>query len=167
MRAANFGTAESGLTHLPKGEVMKFKASVFVVACFLVLLGSGREAGAEVDCATRHFYNYSSVPFKISFLHTGKAGSSSIGSCSIGEANGTSCTIPPGQTADLHYANFPDRTNAILIESLDGGAIYPRARFTVEGGCYISHRGNTGNIAVNDSADGDVKTCGSGSYSCR
>lgn len=143
------------------------RTSVLVIVGFLVLLGSGREAQAQVDCATRHFYNYSNVVFKISFLHTGKGGGTSIGSCSIGDLNkALACTIPPGQAADLHYANFPDRTTAVAIESLDSGVIYPIKTFNVDGGCYISHSGNTGNIVVNDPADGDVATCGT-SYACK
>jgi hypothetical protein len=33
------------------------------------------------------------------------------------------------------------------------------------GRCYLNHDGNTGNIVVNEPADGDVTTCGA-RYAC-
>jgi hypothetical protein len=138
-------------------------SSVLFLVCFLALIGSDREARAQ-NCATRHFYNHSKVSFQISF--------SKNGSCSIGDVNKANpCTIPPGMVADLHYGNYPLLTESVTIESLDSGGIYPQTSFGVNW-CYIHHDGNTGNIVVNDRADGDVHTCGhdndpNGGYDCQ
>jgi hypothetical protein len=145
---------------------MRFKgnfaySSVFVIASLLALTGSGREARAQAaDCSTRHFYNNSRVAFKIEFNGPG-------GSCRDTQdpSRSNPCTIAAGSSTDLYYGNWPRATWSITIKSLDGNVVYPENTFQVIG-CKIIHSGNTGNIVVNDPADGDVATCGTG-YACR
>jgi hypothetical protein len=119
-----------------------------------------------LGCNTRHFYNNSPVPFTVSLDNAGK--------CSIGSSGQQyACVVPPMEVADLHYAsNYGDvysglgmPTPTVTIQSNDEGRIYSPQRFGVYG-CYIQHSGNTGNIVVNDPADGDVVTCGVGDYRC-
>lgn len=128
----------------------------YFVVCVILFLAFGREAKA---CATRHFYNNSSVTFSFSMMPDG--------SCSIGAYTGPVCIIPPGAAADIHY---PDSGTYIGVASVDKGGVYPGTRFSVGGGpgaCYIQHSGNTGNIVVNGPANGDVTTCGAPDYPCQ
>src|ERR1700730_10789910 len=120
----------------------------------LPLLGSPASAG----CATRHFYNNSPVQFNVEFGGRSK--------CSIGSSGmQVVCKVPPGQTADLHY-NDGDVFPKISV-STPGSKIYPGRTFNVQGvSCYIDHSGSTGNIAVNDPANGDVSTCGANGWTC-
>lgn len=136
---------------------------------------------ALADCATRHFYNESSVPWVLAM---------GDGSCSIGAVNKASeCVIPPGQTADIHYANanalnkifqviggqYSPGRDEVSIQSndkgLDGYQIYPVQKFSVKIGdlneCYIRHDGNTGKVVLNEPAHGDIKTCNSRDASCQ
>ena len=60
----------------------------------------------------------------------------------------------------------------IFIHSLDTpNPIYPGTHFDISANCAIEHGGSTGNIVVNDPANGDVQTCGKvgypGGYDCR
>ena len=121
-------------------------------ACLIVVLAVGREATA---CATRHFYNYSTVGFAYTIMPSG--------SCSIGPYTGPVCVIPAGQTADLHY---PDQSTNIAVVSLDEGATFPGAAFALQIGCNIN-AGNTGNITMNSPAEGDITTCGKSGYPCQ
>ncbi len=99
-----------------------------------VLTGS-----ASAQCS-RHFYNNTSVPWSVNL--------GAAGLC-----NGSpGCTIRPYSTATLVYFPFPISPMSIT------SPIYSRT-FGLSG-CKIVHSGNTGAIAVNDPADGDVTTCG-------
>lgn len=147
---------------------------------------SGR---AFADCATRHFYNHSNMPWTIVM---GK----DAGACSYGNSgNVLMCTIPPRQTGEIHYAStfFYQALNAVtkglaavnggpsvqnvpagnvMIVSGDNGKVYPAHYFEIQNGptkCYLKHSGNTGNVVLNDPADGDIATCGrgpGGNYDC-
>ena len=136
---------------------------------------------ALANCATRHFYNNSGVPWVLAM---------GDGSCSIGAVNKASeCYIPPGQTADIHYANanalnkifqviggrYTPGSDEITIQSndrgLDGYQIFPVQKFKVKIGdlneCYIKHDGNTGLVVLNEPAHGDVQTCRPDNPACR
>lgn len=111
-------------------------------------------SSALADCDTRHFYNNSTVLFSVTLV---------MGSCSIGGSGmQKQCIVPPGQVAELHYSNFPIEEDGIAMWSLDPGSRLYRGSFPVAipDGCYILHSGNTGNVAVNSDANGDVATCG-------
>jgi len=127
----------------------------YFVACLVLFLAFVCEVRA---CDTRHFYNNSTVGFSFTILQDG--------SCSIGSYTGKVCIIPPGQIAELHY---PNTSSTIAVISTDNGRTYSGHTFPVQGfgSCYIAHRGKTGNIKVNDRADGDVTTCGTPSYPCK
>lgn len=101
---------------------------------------------ATAQCE-RHFYNNSSIRYAFTFT-TGN------GLCN----NFPVCTIDPHATATLIY--FPYPAGNLLISSSYGSHDLGVT------GCYIIHSGNTGEIAVNDPADGDVTTCGSNGWNC-
>jgi hypothetical protein len=136
-------------------RVRSLRAALLLVAG----ISTSALASPAAACSTRHFYNHSDVTFTISFL-----GSGVIGSCSYGNSgNVPSCEIPPGQTGELHYSDV------IGFLRISGPPVYPSGQFTILAGCSIEHGGNTGNVVVNDPADGDVQTCGrrsGGGYDC-
>jgi hypothetical protein len=102
-------------------------------------------ANASVQC-TRHFYNNSNVPWTV-VLGGG------------GLCNGLgACVVQPHTTSTLVYFPFP--VSPIVI----GSPFYNHA-FGLTG-CKIIRSGNTGAIAVNDPADGDVQTCGRRGWRC-
>ena len=123
---------------------------------------------ALANCGTRHFYNNSSATWTLAM---------GSGSCSIGNVNKASeCVIPPWETADIHYVNadaldkvfqvigggYAPGRDQVTIKSNDG-KIYPAHKFNVTIGdwneCYVHHDGNTGNVVLNEPADGDIQTC--------
>lgn len=97
-------------------------------------------------CFARHFYNNTTVAFGVSV--------------SGGTCNGAkSCTIAPGQVAELTYLQRIPGNIAI------SSPIYNHAFDVAQ--CSIRHSGNTGPIlSVNDPADGDVNTCGHPDWPC-
>jgi hypothetical protein len=122
----------------------------------------GLAGAARADCATRHFYNNTNAVFEIAM---GGPGTCSTGSGPM-QAH---CFVPPSGSAELHYPNGITSTAAFAIRSDDGGLVFPLRAYPVSvspGRCYINHDGNTGNIVVNEPADGDVTTCGKG-YACK
>jgi hypothetical protein len=136
-----------------RANIVRISTLAAAALASLPLLGSP----ASASCDTRHFYNNSPVTFIIQF-----GGNST---CSVGgSGNHTVCRVPSKQIADLHYSNidaFPD----ITVQT-PGSKIYPARSFNVQGAsCYIDH-GSTGNIAVNDPANGDVTTCGRNGWTC-
>ena len=145
--------------------------SIYIVLALVSLASIVAIAAPASACDTRHFYNHSNKQFSVVFdqnIFNGGA------SCSIGNSvNQRFCVIPPGGTADLHYPNFPVvGVPGIFIESLDRpNPIYPGQHFDIDTSCAIEHGGSTGNIVVNDPANGDVQTCGKvgypGGYDCR
>ena len=121
----------------------KFEILAFAAIACLPLFGQAAFAG----CATRHFYNKSDAPFTIEF-------SGSTGRCNVGaQPMSGKCVIGPGESAELHYS---DLGGTIYLSS---DRYYGRAAFTVSMTCYIDHTGRTGNVAVNEPANGDVSTC--------
>jgi len=136
-----------------------FRERVSKAAAAAALLSFGLAGAADATCATRHFYNHSGHPWTLGV---------SSGTCSMadGAPKVHSCTIAPGQTANIHYTNS-SKHESITVES----AFYPLTRFSVStaemdpNACRIEHNGNTGNIVVNDPAGGDIQTCGN--YPCK
>lgn len=129
------------------------------------VMGAGR--------CTRHFYNNSDYWWAVGLWDSGF--------CHIdGEPaneNANICMIPPHKVGVLDYINTGGNAGAfprILVAGVWRGGNF-RNSFTLRTpGCYINHSGNTGNIVVNDPADGDVVTCGpykkgqkAGGYDCR
>ncbi len=74
--------------------------------------------------------------------------------------------IPPGKIAELHYPEFPFTSTWITIQSWDGGlnisgTFFPCTNYSTSTiDCKIEHYGGTGNISVNEPANGDVTKCG-------
>lgn len=135
-------------------RVNSLRSSAVIAAglASLPLLGSPAAA-----CDTRHFYNNSPVTFQ---LTTGNNTRCSIGPLSMQQI----CQIPPGQTADIHYGSFFPNIGV----STPGSPIFPGDGYSVDpASCRINHSGSTGNIVVNEPADGDVVTCGKPDYPCR
>ena len=149
----------------------------------ILLLSSMLTTQASADCDTRHFYNNSDVNWILTM-------GNGTGSCSIGPKTGRQCVIPARTSADIHYADTLAATvvetlssstqkapnGEVLITSDDGGKIYAEGSFRVEKGvsCHLAHNGSTGNVVLNDPADGDIVTCGpfrkgqkGGGYDCR
>ena len=134
---------------------MKLNLAVAFSLLAFLLAFTPRSAFAG-DCPTRHFYNTSAVTFTAT-LDNG-------GTCSIGPSNGATCNIPAGQTAELHYPNGKTTDGGIMIQS----PVFAAKHYDVDANsCEIKHGGNTGNIVVNDPANGDVKTCGKSTYPCK
>src|SRR5262249_44355934 len=118
------------------------------------LSGAAMLVSPAAACGTRHVYNHSADPWTIEFV-------SSKATCSIGSVhNATSCTVPPGQTAELHY---PDPGNgSIAIKSGHRGS--STLTFAINSKCLLEHSGRTPNFFLNDPANGDVNTCGPRNY---
>ena len=118
--------------------------------CFFLLSDS------SYACSTRHFYNNSNVNFFFGFFFRAVRARCRIVQISY-------CTVPPGKVAELHYSDL-GALGTISIRS--DGNVYPYTNFDFNSGsgvaCNIHHHGNTGNIAVNEPAGGDVTTCGKG-----
>jgi len=123
------------------------------MSALVLLMASSAAASA---CDSRHFYNHSDVFWTVSLQQ---------GICRPpGGPDAPTCGVPPGATAVLSYPDNPFAASAITITS---SYYYPPRIFFVDGvSCYINHDGNTGNIVVNDPANGDVQTCGEPGYSC-
>jgi hypothetical protein len=113
---------------------------ISLFACVAIWSGS-----AAAQC-TRHFYNNSNVPW-------------TVGLASGGLCNGLpTCVVKPYTTSTLVY--FPYPLSPIIIASP-----FYNNTFALSG-CRINHSGNTGAIAVNEPADGDVTTCGRRGWRC-
>jgi hypothetical protein len=111
---------------------------------------------AGFACGTRHFYNNSNWSWS---LHLERS------TCSLPNGpNVNDCEVPPGGVAEIHYANPIGGGDSI---SMDG---YGSFGFDVDiVSCHIEHpnQGNTGNVALNAPANGDVTTCGRGGWTCQ
>jgi hypothetical protein len=134
-----------------------------VAGLVFAALAMGLAAPAQADCATRHFYNNTNTTFELSM--------GTPGTCSIGPSGNVSrCYVPPHGSAELHYPNGVSvSSGALAVRSDDAELVYPLMAFPVSvspGRCYLNHDGNTGNITVNEPADGDVTTCGA-KYTCK
>jgi hypothetical protein len=109
----------------------------------LIVFATAWTSMAAAQCE-RHFYNHSNVSWRVGIS---------------GTCNGSpGCTILPHSSATLIYVAIPS------------GLLTVSSPFYQKGfgltGCLIIHSGNTGYIAVNDPADGDVTTCGDPGWSC-
>lgn len=121
------------------------------------IIGMGR--------CTRHFYNKSDSYWSVGLINSGWChvdGDSS-------KQNGNVCMIPPHRAAVLDYSN--SNANYSVIKVLIAGS-WPGGHFAQDfnlkpESCKIAHNGSTGNVVLNDPADGDVVTCGRDSYPCR
>jgi hypothetical protein len=110
-----------------------------------IVLTTAWAADASAQCAvTRHFYNNSDYTWTISV----KAGCGGL----------PYCAIRPHSTGKIQYNPVP------LVPIVVKSPIYS-AGFLVQF-CHIVHQGNTGAIAVNDPADGDIQTCGGPGWPC-
>jgi hypothetical protein len=121
-------------------RILTWLISLF--AC--VALWSGN---AAAQC-TRHFYNNSNAPWTVA-----------LGGGGLCNGSG-GCVVNPRRTATLVY--FPLPVSPIVISS----PFYGYGHAFGLTGCKIIHSGNTGAIAVNDPADGDVVTCGRPGWRC-
>lgn len=132
---------------------MKLKLRGAVLAALVTV---ALTAPAWADCDTRHFYNNSDSPFSVYLKE---------GTCSFADSGMQhECTIPPNSVGELHYSNV-QAYDWIYISSGGPSVYYGPKGFDVHmwppGTCHIEHPdANTGNIAVNSDAEGDVKTCG-------
>lgn len=114
---------------------------------------------AAAICATRHFYNHSDTTWHIIFYGNFGVGG---GTCRPeGGPDGHTCDIKPGTTAGLSYPDFGGWTIRIMSSKY-----HFDKTLGAQGGCKIDHQGSTGDIAVNEPADGDVVTCGQGGWTC-
>jgi hypothetical protein len=111
---------------------------ISIIACLVAFTGS-----AAAQC-TRHFYNNSVTPFKVEMDQ---------GLCN----KSTTCIINPGETGTLFYYG-------LLQGGITVTSTFYHSAFTVSA-CHIFH-GDTGAIAVNDPAEGDVTTCGGSGWDC-
>ena len=109
---------------------------------------------AGFACGTRHFYNNSDRSWGLSFQKS---------TCSLPNGpNVSSCTVPPGGVAEIHYVNVIAGGDYMTMY---GNGFFQFSVTTVS--CHIDHQGNTGNVVLNDPANGDVTTCGRSSYPCQ
>jgi hypothetical protein len=176
---------------------MKYGTKLMAASALAIAMSvSAGEAFA--DCAQRHFYNHSNVNW---ILIMGEGGSCSDGptgnipvcnfkpgqfgeihfkSTFIKDAAGVaiSVAIAAKSKNPAALANIkPPESGKLTIVSDDGGKTYPAHSFTIRNGptsCYLVHDGNTGNVVLNDPAEGDIQTCGrnnvagkEGNYDCR
>jgi hypothetical protein len=107
---------------------------------------------------TRHFYNHTDAQVTIT-MYGGAT-------CSIGSSgNINTCVIPSGQTGELHWPQLSEGVSSISMQSPHFNLGY-----SVDASyCRLAHNGNTGNVVLNDPANGDVQTCGrlsGGGYDC-
>ena len=159
---------------------MRLIKQLIAVSALAATFVTSASNSAFADCAKRHFYNHSNIPWTLAM---GKG----AGSCSDSPTSGNIalCTIKPGQVGEIHYAStfgaqilgalgktkVPDGN--IMIASGDDGKTYAPTYFEVQNGpttCNLKHSGSTGNVVLNDPAAGDIATCGKatgGNYDCR
>jgi hypothetical protein len=121
-------------------------------------LGTAVAGFAGVGKCSRHFYNESTDRWW-------GVGLWNSGFCHIeGGAEDTNiCMIPPGKSAELSYSNNGNVDAWVMIVSDRGFANKYRLK---EAGCKLEPGGNTGDVVLNDPADGDIKTCGPTTYPC-
>jgi hypothetical protein len=117
----------------------------FLFAALVLLSASNAMA---LDFCTRHFYYNSEVYWTV-FMPSPNTCNGSSGACSV----------KPHSVAELGYSVLT-LASGIGVQS----KFYNHGFST--GPCEIFHSGNTGAVAVNDPANGDVTTCGGSGWPC-
>jgi len=121
--------------------------SLFLVALLTCL---PLAAATAQSCNPRHFYNQSDLTWTIEMQGGG--------ACTVGSSTPQAqCSVGPKETAILNY----NGSRALFMQS----SVFFNS-FPLEGCDYLWHHGDTGNVALNRPADGDVQTCGAPGYSC-
>jgi hypothetical protein len=117
---------------------------------------------AGVGSCTRHFYNKSDYEWAVAMINSGRCQTAGGKSDPSGV-----CIIPPHGSAVLGYSNNGSVGAQVLMAGAWKGGHYAGGFSLRTVGCYIEHDGNTGNVVLNDPADGDIATCGRDSYPCK
>jgi hypothetical protein len=177
---------------------MKYGTKLLAASGLAIAMSTFGSAYALADCATRHFYNHSNVDWVLVMGEGGSCSDGPTGNIPVckfkpgqyGEIHYKStfakdaagvvvpvaiaaATKNPGALAG---AKLPSG-NQLTIQSDDpNNKTYPAMKFTIRNGpttCYLVHDGNTGNVVLNDPAEGDIQTCGrrtvagkEGNYDC-
>ena len=141
----------------------------------LALWGVSQAAFASDDggfpplTCERHFYNNSDGPWLV-------APSGNIG-CN-GQKRGVACNVLPNTTITLQYygtlnqrfdgdPQYADSSIALIAQNYYFDKFNRGKPLTVTEGCaYLLHSGSTGNVVLNGPANGDITTCGVGTYAC-
>jgi hypothetical protein len=120
-------------------------------------LGRFMAAQLGVGSCTRHFYNKTDHDWAVALIYAG--------TCHLDgqpAGNDAICLVPPHGTVELDYYNNAETSHRAKI-ALVGTPPPPiqgyAATFKLNiVGCKIEHNGATGEISVNDPADGDVNS---------
>jgi hypothetical protein len=105
---------------------------------FALMMISATNASAQIYCE-RHFYNNSNVTWTVG-------------------NNVVQSNVPPHTVKSLNYIS-------IGMQSLRIRSPFYDQTFSIDF-CYLNHSGNTGYVALNDPARGDVQTCGNPGFPC-
>lgn len=142
---------------------LSMKTIAIALLALMAVMSSER---AQAGC-TRHFYNKSNTWWIVAMPLTGSC-KVNRGACVAppderwicDTSQRTVCGVAPGETAQLNYNDQGD----VIIMTRGTGF---NQSFPANGSCYLSHNGSTGNVALNDPANGDIVTCGGPGYPCR
>jgi hypothetical protein len=127
----------------------------------ILALGSIASAGAADAACTRHVYNRSANPW--TFRATNSSGNVHFTTGLFACKNRTNgpCTVPPHTSVGIEYTTTGGIANGTWYiadktrqeRSFDYRGLASQCPS-------ISHRGNTGAVALNDPADGDINAWG-------
>jgi len=118
-------------------------------------------AGAADAACTRHIYNRSVNPW--TFRATNSQGNLHFNKGLFACAKRTNgpCTIPARTAVEIEYTTTGGIANGtVYIKDKTGAERGFDYRGLASNCPSISHRGNTGAVALNDPADGDINTWG-------
>ena len=147
------------LLGLKKNREANMRKLLGLTAFGIALMASAVAQPSFAACTARHMYNNSTDNWTFTVTN----GSTTCDTDGVHFM--TSCTVAPGHTMSIHYDNYwAGGNNKFKISS---EKYYVEQQFTVNvAQCYI-YTDNSGNVAMNEPAGGDISTCGSGDYACK
>lgn len=100
-------------------------------------------------CHTSHYYNHSSQPWRVS-ITPGSGTANFYGCAATPEGR---CVVAPGKAVTAVGINF----SVEIMDHSGRSATFRVGGKKFDASCpYIQHSGNTGSVAMNDPADGDM-----------
>jgi len=110
---------------------------------------------ASAASCTRHIYNNSNQPWTFE-AQTDQGNVHFSGAVCDGQTNG-SCKVPANTTLSIQYTFSQNDSQGYWIITDHNGAVKKFGYTGQVGACpSIGHSGNTGGVAVNDPANGDL-----------
>lgn len=136
---------------------MKLRTSIIAIASLMSM-----STMAQANCLISHYYNHSpqawyvSVPQGVEKVRFDGCAASSNGKCEIAPGK---VIVATGSSFTIEITDHTGKSRAFDVEGR------PRPNLGNISLCpYIRHSGNTGSVAVNDPADGDINMWGPGQW---